>query len=315
MPADSAPAPQLSRRSFLLALALTLAIFFGLNPLWRPLDMDAMDANIAWSYAPIPLLVAGLLALERKLRWSSWGLEVVRLTCVKFAITFLFANILWTFTGPPHRAAPPAEPPPPAEQPDRFAPRPAPAPTPLDPAATGRLSGRVVDAAGHPAPGALVAVTGGLGELVFAPREEGVELAHDGVSLQPRAAVVQVFETLRVRGEAERLHSVRARDGQGRHLFNLPIGPGAERTLMFDRPLGLVTLACSVHEELEPVVRLVVAAGPCAAVADADGRFALPGVPAGELELTAWGPPGRSVRRAVTLAPGGEAADVDLVLP
>jgi hypothetical protein len=234
---------------------------------------------------------------------------------VKFAITFLFAHILWTFTGPPHRPEPPPRRPVPAEQPDRFAPRPAPAPTPLDPAATGRLAGRVLDAAGLPVPGALVAVTGGLRELVFAPHEQGVTLVHDGASLQPRAAVVQLFEPLVVRGEAERLHSVRARDGQGRHLFNLPLAPGAERTLMFDRPLGLVTLACSVHEEREPVIRLAVVSGPFAALSDAEGRFAFGGAPAGDLELTAWGPAEGTARRVASLAAGGALEGLDLVLP
>ena len=101
-PESAEPAvPQLSWRSFGLALAITLAIFFLLHPLWRPLDMAQMDRNILWSYAPIPLLVLALLALERKLRWSSWMLETLRLTLVKFVITFLIANLVWAFTGPP----------------------------------------------------------------------------------------------------------------------------------------------------------------------------------------------------------------------
>ena len=108
-PESAEPAvPQLSWRAFGLALAITLAIFFLLHPLWRPLDMAQMDRNILWSYAPIPLLVLALLALERKLRWSSWMLETLRLTLVKFAITFLFANTMWAFVGPPGRAEPPA---------------------------------------------------------------------------------------------------------------------------------------------------------------------------------------------------------------
>jgi hypothetical protein len=93
--------PRLSGWSFGFALAVTLAIFSGLHPLWEPLSMDDMDRNIWWSYVPIPALTLGLLALERKLRWSSWVLETVKLTLVKFVITFLAANLVWTVTGPP----------------------------------------------------------------------------------------------------------------------------------------------------------------------------------------------------------------------
>ncbi|HZM01030.1 MAG TPA: hypothetical protein VFD43_12350, partial [Planctomycetota bacterium] len=232
--------PQLSWWSFGLALAVTLGIFFLLHPLWRPLDIAEIDRNILWSYAPIPALVLGLLALERKLRWSSWMLETLRLTLVKFAITFLFANVLWFVAGPPGPAQPPAagdaasaptghlsvagarsEPQGPPPMPT--------GPTPIDPARTGRIDGLVVDGRGSPRAGVLVAVTGGLEGFVFAPRLDGVVLRHDGDSLQPAAAIVQVGEPLVLRGGSDRLHTAAAVDDSGREAFNLPLVPGAER--------------------------------------------------------------------------------------
>src|SRR5262249_27721977 len=160
-----------------------------------------MDRNIIWSYAPIPLLVLGLLAVEHKLRWSSWCVETLRLTLVKFAITYLFVNVAWSFVSPPRPAAPP----PPdaaahAADPGRFEVRDPPPATPIDPARTGRLRGQVVDGAGAPVAGALVSVSGGLEGLVFAPPPEGLVLRHDESGFQPRQAVVLVYEKLVFRG-------------------------------------------------------------------------------------------------------------------
>jgi Carboxypeptidase regulatory-like domain len=311
------PIQLLSRRSFLLALAITLAIFFTLHPLWRPLDMDAMDANIAWSYAPIPLLAAGLLALERKLRWPSWLLETLRITLLKFAITWLFANVMWAFVGPPGAA--PASAPPPLDAPasgatGRYDVRPAPPATPLDPARAGRLAGTVLDGAGAPQAGALVAVTGGLQDIVFAPRPGGALLAHDGSGFTPRQLVLLTWESLAVRGAADLLHTVRALDAHGRQLFNFALVPGGERTLMFDRPLGRVRLTCTVHGQDDHAAELVVVSNPFATWTDEQGRFTLDGVPAGELELTASTSAEHAVTQRVTLEAGGSVADLELKL-
>jgi hypothetical protein len=308
-------APHLSRRSFLLALAVTLVIFFALHPLWRPLDMDAMDRNIAWSYAPIPLLVAGLLRLERKLAWTTWLLETLRLTLVKFVITFLFANVMWAFVDPPGQAAAAPASAPAGGQASRFDVREAPPATPLDPARSGSLQGVVVDAAGAPQAGVLVAVTGGLQDIVFAPPAGGLVLDHGGSGFSPSRAIVLIWEPLVVRGAADVLHTVHGLDERGRPLFNLALVPGAERELMFDRPLGRVTLSCTVHGQADHAAQLAVVANPFAAFTDDEGRFAFEGVPAGELELTVSTSAERATRQAVPLQPGAAVADLRLALP
>jgi hypothetical protein len=314
--------PQLSWRSFLLALAVVLAIFFGLHPLWEPLDMAAMDANILWSYVPIPLLVLGLLAWEHKLRWASFLMETVRLTLVKFVITFLFANILWALTGPPPAGAAPDGGPAVAGQAGRFEVREPPPATPIDPADTGRLEGLVVDAAGLPVEGAFVLVAAGLEGLVFAPRSGGVELAHDGTGLQPRRAIVQVFETLVLRGAPGAFHTVCAIDvASGRQLFNVPLVSEAESTFMFHRPQGRVSLTCSVHGHNDQAAQLEVVAHPFAAWTAADGRFAFEGVPAadglrdGALRLEARSAWGDVAELELTLHPGDGLAGLRLQLP
>jgi len=310
-----AAVPQLSWRSFGVALAVTLAIFYLLHPMWRPMDMDDMDRNIAWSYAPIPLLVLVLLALERKLRWASWLLETIRLTLVKFAITFLFANVVWLFVGPPGLHASPRALAATSTRPGRFEVRAAPPATRLDASRAGRVDGVVTDSSGAPQADVLVSVTGGLDGIVFAPRADGVSLAHDGDALRPARAVALTFEPVVLRGASDRLHSVRATDARGLSLFNLALVPGSESTLMFDRPLGLVKLACAVHGDREPTADLAVVANPFAAWTGPDGRFSFEGVPAGALELTAMRLSGPKASAQVVLAPGGAVEGARLSLP
>jgi len=318
--ASEPPLPQLSWWSFLFALAVTLAIFFGLHPLWQPMDMDAMDRNIAWSYAPIPLLVLVLLAVERKLRWSTFMIETVRLTLVKFVLTFLFANILWAVVGPPAAAETLHAEPAVVDTTGRFEVREPPPATLIDPASTGRLSGLVTDGAGAPLAGVFVAVTGGLDDVVFAPRPGGLVLTHDGSGLQPHAAMVQVYERLILRGVGGAFHTVSALDDARKSLFNVPLVSEAERTLMFHRAMGRVTLTCSVHGHDDRVTELVVVANPFGAWTGADGRFAFEGVPAadgtrdGVLQLTARGPAGNEARLLVTLQPGASLQELHFTL-
>jgi hypothetical protein len=278
--------------------------------------MDQMDRNIAWSYVPIPFLVLGLLALEHKLRWSSWWLETLRLTLVKFAITWLFANLVWAFVGPPRPPAPPAPPEASATaaDPGRFEVREPPPATPIDPAHTGGLAGLVVDEAGAPLSGALVTVSGGLDGIVFAPRSEGVVLRHGAHGFEPARAVVLVYEPLVLRSAGDELHTANGVDDSGKHLFNLSLAPGADRTLMFDKPLGLVTIKCSVHGQGEHSAELAIVGNPFAAWTSDDGRFAFKGVPAGALELTAWHAAHGTARASATLEPGGAADGLRLAL-
>ena len=79
-------ANQLSRRSFWIAFAIVLGLFLFLGgPVWR--DPFNIDRQIIGSYLPIPILVAALLAVEKKLRAMPWFLATMELTALKFAVT------------------------------------------------------------------------------------------------------------------------------------------------------------------------------------------------------------------------------------
>ena len=304
----------LSWPSFLGCLAILLAIFVGLNPIWETLDVTRVDENIWWSYAPIPLLVAAALAWERKWSWSAYAIEMLRLTLVKFAITYVVANTLWVIAGAPPaptEATSAIQ----AEDPQGiFTLREAPAATPLDAGQLGALEGRVTDAAGAPVAGAFVWVAEGLEGHVFEPPSEPLVLRHDGHVYSPSMAVVQAFREVELVADGDALHTVYAvRADSGRRLFNDAFPPGTRRRVSFPRSYGLVTLGCRVPDHEHEPTSLLVVDHPFAAVTDADGRFAFDGVPAGELVLSAQVPGGAVQDGEVNLA-SGETASASLVL-
>ena len=68
--------------------------------------------------------------------------------------------------------------------------------------------------------------------------------------------------------------------------FNLGRYPrGETRAVRFERP-GIVKVFCDIHSHMSAAV--VVFAHPWFAIPDADGRFDIPDVPAGDQRLTAW---------------------------
>ena len=309
---DDAP-PVLSGRAFAFALAITLTIFLLANPIWKASVVREWDQNIWWSYAPIPLLVVGLLAWERKLGWGAFVLDTMKLTLVKFAITFVLANAIWAVWGPPGSGLAPTPPAPHAQGSGVYAPHGAPEVTPLDPARVGVLEGVVRDGHGAPVAGALVAITEGLEGHVFAAPREALRLVDDGNGFGPSPAIVRSHQPVELAGSDGVLHTA-VFTGPQQFVLNHPVLPGAVRTMMFPRARGLLTLGCSVHAGVEVDARVLVLDHPFAARTDAEGRFRFEGVPSGRLQLSAWDGPGGEVTEGVSLA-DGERRAVTLALP
>jgi plastocyanin len=71
---------------------------------------------------------------------------------------------------------------------------------------------------------------------------------------------------------------------------------------VFDAP-GLVTLRCDIHEHMRALI--LVLETPHFVVTDADGRFRLTGLPAGQYTLKAWIDSKTTLAKPVDLAPGG----------
>jgi hypothetical protein len=103
--------------------------------------------------------------------------------------------------------------------------------------------------------------------------------------LEPRVQVARPGSLLVVREEPGTGHRLIAyRDGNP--LSGGPLAAGRLRAL--DRP-GTVDVRCASGHEWE-VAWVHVTEAPFVAVSDADGRFAIPGVPRGRYTLRAWHP-------------------------
>jgi len=294
----------LSWTSFGICLAVTLAIFFVLNPLWAPIDMAAVDQNIVWSYVPIPLLVLLFLTLERKLGLGNFLIETMRLTMVKFVITYLFAHILWAATEAPPARAEPVDPAVKQVAAEPRGPREPPVDSPIEPAMTGGVSGTLIGPDGSPMQGAVVWISDGLAPHTWAPPRDALTIRNDGRGFSPALTIARAFQAMTLRSDDGVLHTVSGTDATGRRVFNHPISPGTSRTLTVDRPLGPLTLACEVHRDAEPVAHAVVVDSPFAAHTGGDGTFTFAGVPASTVELTAWIPGGATVVRPATVLAG-----------
>lgn len=92
------------------------------------------------------------------------------------------------------------------------------------------------------------------------------------------------------------------------HPFDLgrypPGKSGAER---FDRP-GLVRVFCDIHSHMSAYI--LVFSHPYFVVTEADGRYAIPNVPAGTYTLMLWSELGTAEPRRATVAEGG-AVEID----
>jgi len=94
--------------------------------------------------------------------------------------------------------------------------------------------------------------------------------------------------------------------------FNLGRYPrGETRAVRFERP-GIVKVFCDIHSHMSAAV--VVFAHPWFAIPDADGRFDIPDVPAGEQRLTAWHERLGDTTIPIRVEPG-RGASVEFTLP
>jgi hypothetical protein len=276
------PLVRLSRPQFWGIFAIAVLIFlFATGPVWRhPWQIGVLNEAILWSYLPLPLLVAGALAQRRALTLRAFFLDTLELTLLKYSATFGLSLVLWSIQRPPEEPfvfhAPKVE----------MATAPAARPTELDPARLGRVRGAVTDAGGAPVAGALVWVSAGLEEFVFAPPPAAVEVTEGAAGIAPSLGAIMVGQRLEGRSTDGQLHTLVATAG-GSTVFNVPlIAAGVARSVDVAAPHGLVELRCTIHPN-ERHGFVGVFASPFFALTDAAGRFALDGVPAGKLTLAA----------------------------
>lgn len=200
------------------------------------------------------------------------------------------------------------------------APKVAGTPTPLDPATTGTIDGRVLFegqpppprriamasdptcAAAHP--GGLVVhdvhgvdggladtfvyVASGLEDRVFAPPTTPVVIDQRGCWYVPRVAAAQVGQKIVFRSSDDTLHNVHGEPrANPRWNFGLP-RQNTERTMVLEAPEIMAPVRCDVHPWMR--LDLSVLPHPYFAITGDDGTFHLPNVPAGTYTLAAVHP-------------------------
>lgn len=153
------------------------------------------------------------------------------------------------------------------------------------PAAGGKIAGRVTSVPGGLLSETVVYLERIGGGTVPAPSAP-VYVSQKGARFDPAVVLVCVGQTVVFLNDEERpvQHNVYSKSPT--KPFDLGLyKPGVSRSVVFDKP-GPVNLHCSIHRDMDGVV--FVSPTPWFARVDAQGRFEITGVPAGEYELRTW---------------------------
>lgn len=291
----------LTRRSYWGILVIGVVVFLLVDDVWD--NPFAIDSAIVWSYLVVFLLVPIALAANHTLSLRNFLLYELELILLKYAITTCIAVALWATTDPP-----------PPEAASVVATPPKVRPTPPPPSkigATGTLRGVVRDADGAPLSNALVFVDAGLERLTFPVPSRALRRTNDGRGLQPRLGVLRTYQDLSLVVEDGQLHTIAGTNERGEQVFSVPlVAGGRDEPFSTTRALGLVKLSCRVHEEAESPAFLAVLAHPFFTTTDAEGRYALEGVPARWVAVRAFD--GEHSVRGATTVKQGEPTTLDL---
>lgn len=287
----------------MLAALVAVFLFGGGRPVWH--DPFDIDRAIWLSYGLIPPLVVACLWWKRRLSWTTALLNTLEITILKFTLTYLIAMPLWALIGPPARpglhqavTAPRAR---------SLAP---PEVTPWPEGERGTVRGVVRGDDGRPRARAWVYVAAGLDEVILPWPAEARTIEVGARAFAAPVIAARRWQPLAGRSSDGLLHTLFF-EHEGRVLGNVPLLPSGEPSAV--PPLdadGLVSVHCAVHGER---ATLLLLHHPFAAESDAEGRFALTGVPALAVTIAAWHPAGGEARAEVQVRAAGEHR-VDLEL-
>lgn len=179
------------------------------------------------------------------------------------------------------------------------------------PASAGSLRVQVLDAAGKPLEGAVVALASDAARKAVRPLAEQ-EISQENKQFVPAVRVVTVGTLVRFPNRDSVRHHVYSFSPTKKFEIKLYAGTPAAPVL-FDQP-GVAVLGCNIHDQM--VGWVVVLDTPYFAQTNAQGQALLEGVPAGPHQLRTWharlpadtAPP----QQSITLTEGAGTATVRL---
>jgi plastocyanin len=181
------------------------------------------------------------------------------------------------------------------------------------PAGAAAVDVQVTDGAGRPLPGAVVFLESPAARAAARPLE-GIEIEQAAKRFSQRLTVVPVGSEVGFPNRDKVRHHVFSFSPAKTFEIKLYAGTPAN-PVRFDRP-GVVVLGCNIHDSM--VAWVLVVETPYFAQTDAQGRLALPEVPAGDYRLRAWHPdlpPGTPpLEQPLSVAGARTAASAQLAL-
>lgn len=172
------------------------------------------------------------------------------------------------------------------------------------------------DAGPHTVTGALPAAVGGFPSIVILERQPGGDEAAPAVApfmdqvqqtYIPPVLMVRTGQPVEFRNSDEVLHNVRVReDATHSPAFNVAIPTGEKYTFTFPRD-GFYDVGCDIHPGM--AAQIVSTRSPFSAVAEADGTYAIAGVPTGTYKAVVYSGSSR-IEREVTITGGQTRLDV-----
>ena len=132
----------------------------------------------------------------------------------------------------------------------------------------------------------FVQVKKGVAKKAYPVPEKPAIMDQVGSFFRPRVQGVMVGQKLLLRNSDPYIHNVRSLSLKNR-AFNIAQPPTtADRERVFRRPEGPIQMGCDFHKWMKAYV--FVMDHPYFAITDAQGRFRIAGLPAGEYTLEAW---------------------------
>jgi len=149
----------------------------------------------------------------------------------------------------------------------------------------------------------FVYVKDGLGNYVYDQPAEPVTLNQEGCRYIPHVFGVRVGQPVEILNSDNTLHNVHGIPKTNQEFNQGQPIKGMKTTHTFTVPEVMVPFKCDVHGWMTSYVGVMT--HPFFAVTDADGRFAIKGLPAGTYTIEAWHERLGTVTQSVTIAAKG----------